>query len=62
VTGCECVVYEHAAQALFLTHAQRLNADLVGFLTRLRVGHATWEHAAWAAAEGRTGPHNQRRE
>jgi hypothetical protein len=56
------VVYEHAAQALFLTHAQRLNADLVGFLTRLRVGHATWEHAAWAAAEGRTGPHNQRRE
>jgi non-heme chloroperoxidase len=56
VTGCEWVVYEHAAHALFLTHAQRLNADLVGFLTRLRVGHATGEHVAWAAAEGRTGP------
>jgi pimeloyl-ACP methyl ester carboxylesterase len=53
VTGCEYEIYEHAAHALFLTHAGRLNADLVRFLTRLRVDHAA---GALAAPEAFSGP------
>jgi non-heme chloroperoxidase len=52
---CEWVVYEHAAHALFLTHAGRLNADLVRFLTRLRLDDDTGTRA-WAVSEARMGP------
>jgi non-heme chloroperoxidase len=40
VKGSTHEVYENAAHALFFTHAQRLNADLIAFLRKLSVDEA----------------------
>jgi non-heme chloroperoxidase len=55
VKGSRYLVYENAAHGLFLTHAKRLNADLVAFASRVAADLNAEGHAG-AASHARTSP------
>jgi len=45
IAGSQFKIYEDAAHALYLTHKDRLNRDLLEFIRKLSGSQARWHHS-----------------